>query len=280
MKHSFHGALKARGPSEGSVAGELRSETQAVSREGRKPQVGLPPLADKVSLNACGRVGHAVEESDVRPRWRRRRVPDSSRPFHSHRHALCCAVRAYALLQRESSWSPRGGGRKRDMGRTHVHHRIVRKITGFPNRFRFRLRGTDGGRNECAHSRQHRESGRDGRTEEPDGEHFLRARTNIFHGTSPEKGTVRRAQSTLSSMLERSSPDPFPEDGIAPRAKRFRLTRSFHENQTERPPAFRIPEGKRTPGRLLQRAPFSLLKARHLLGLLARIFRRPQEKTV
>lgn len=62
MKHSFHGALKARGPSEGSVAGELRSETQAVGREGRKPQVGLPPLADKVSLNACGRVGHAVEE--------------------------------------------------------------------------------------------------------------------------------------------------------------------------------------------------------------------------
>mgnify|MGYP005958700011 CR=1 FL=1 len=62
MKHSFHGALKARGPSEGSVAGELRSETQAVGRESRKPQVGLPPHADKVSLNACGRVGHAVEE--------------------------------------------------------------------------------------------------------------------------------------------------------------------------------------------------------------------------
>lgn len=174
----------------------------------------------------------------------------------------------------------RGGGRKRDMGRTHVHHRIVRKITGFPNRFRFRLRGTDGGRNECAHSRQHRESGRDGRAEEPDGEHFLRARTNIFHGTSPEKGTVRRAPSTLSSMLERSSPDPFPEDGIAPRAKRFRFTRSFHENQTERPPAFRISKGKRTPGRPLPRAPFSLLKARPLLGLLARIFRRSQEKTV
>lgn len=74
------------------------------------------------------------------------------------------------------------------MGRTHVHHRIVRKITGFPNRFRFRLRGTDGGRNGCARSRQHRESGRDGRTDEPDGELFLRARTNIFHGTSPEKG--------------------------------------------------------------------------------------------
>lgn len=95
-----------------------------------------------------------------------------------------------------------------------------------------------------------------------------------------KKGTVRRAQSTLSSMLERSSPDPFPEDGIAPRAKRFRFTRSFHENQTERTPAFRIPKGKRTPGRLLPRAPFSLLKARPLLGLLVRIFRRPQEKTV